>query len=76
MTGLLEPVFKEVRSARPRVRQIFRCPKVGTVAGCMVIDGTIKRSGGAQARLLRDGKVVHEGPLGVAQAVQGRRRRR
>ncbi|MCU0255900.1 MAG: translation initiation factor IF-2 [Vicinamibacterales bacterium] len=64
MSGLLEPTFKEVRLGSAEVRQIFKVPKVGTVAGCMVTDGLIKRSGGAQARLVRDGKVVHEGSLG------------
>ncbi len=64
MSGLLEPTFKEVRLGAAEVRQIFKVPKVGTVAGCMVTDGLIKRSGGAQARLVRDGKVVHEGTLG------------
>ena len=51
-------------SASAEVRQIFKTPKFGTVAGCMVTDGTIKRSGDAQARLLRDNVVVHEGRLG------------
>ena len=64
MAGLLEPTFKEVRLGHAEIRQLFKVPKAGTVAGCMVSDGVIKRSGGAQARLLRDGKVVHEGPLG------------
>ena len=64
MSGLLEPTFKEVRLGQAEVRQIFKVPKVGTVAGCMVTDGLVKRSGGAQARLVRDGKVIHEGSLG------------
>jgi translation initiation factor IF-2 len=64
MTGLLEPTFKEVRLGIADVRQIFKVPKAGTVAGCMVTEGTIRRSGDAQARLLRDNVVVHEGRLG------------
>ena len=64
MTGLLEPVKKEVRLGLAEIRQIFKVPKAGTIAGCMVTDGVIKRSGGAQARLLRDNVVVYEGPLG------------
>jgi translation initiation factor IF-2 len=64
MSGLLEPTFKEVRLGQAEVRQIFKVPKVGTVAGCFVTDGLIRRSGGAQARLVRDGKVIHEGTLG------------
>jgi translation initiation factor IF-2 len=46
------------------VRETFKVPKVGTIAGCMVQDGRITRSGDAQARLLRDNVVVWEGKLG------------
>ncbi len=63
MTGLLEPTFKEVRLGAAEVREVFRVPRVGAVAGCMVTDGTIKRSGDAQARLLRDHVVVFEGKI-------------
>jgi translation initiation factor IF-2 len=63
MTGLLEPTFKEVRLGSADVREVFKVPKVGAVAGCMVTDGTIKRSGDAQARLLRDHVVVFEGKI-------------
>ena len=45
------------------VRETFRVPKVGTIAGCMVQDGRITRSGDAHARLLRDNVVVWEGKL-------------
>jgi translation initiation factor IF-2 len=41
MTGMLEPVFKEVYKGRAQVREVFRISKVGAVAGCMVIDGVI-----------------------------------
>jgi len=64
MEGLLEPTLKEVRLGLAEVRQLFKVPKVGTVAGCMVLDGVIKRAGDAQARLLRDNVVVYEGKLG------------
>jgi translation initiation factor IF-2 len=64
MTGLLEPTLKEVRLGAAEVRQLFKVPKFGTVAGCMVTDGVIRRSGEAQARLLRDNVVVFEGRLG------------
>jgi translation initiation factor IF-2 len=64
MTGLLEPTLKEVRLGVAEVRQLFKVPKFGMVAGCMVTEGVIKRSGDAQARLLRDNVVVHEGRLG------------
>jgi translation initiation factor IF-2 len=61
MTGMLEPVFKEVYKGRAEVRQVFRISKVGTVAGCHVQDGVIPRD--AQIRLLRDNIVVHTGRL-------------
>ena len=64
MVGLLEPTVKETRLGVAEVRQIFKTPKVGTVAGCQVLDGVIKRSGDAQARLLRDNVVVWHGRLG------------
>jgi translation initiation factor IF-2 len=63
MEGLLEPTFKETRLGVADVRQIFKVPKFGTVAGCMVVEGRIARSGEAQARLLRDHVVVWEGKL-------------
>jgi translation initiation factor IF-2 len=64
MAGLLEPTIKEVRLGMAEVRQIFKVPKVGTVAGCIVTDGVIRRSGEAQARLIRDHVVIYEGKLG------------
>ena len=64
MAGLLEPTFKEVRLGSAEVREVFRVPKVGAIAGCLVTDGLIKRSGEAQARLLRDHVVVFEGKIG------------
>ena len=73
MAGLLEPTFKEVRLGAAQVRETFKVPKLGTIAGCMVTDGTITRSGDAQARLLRDSAVVFEGKIGSLRALQGRR---
>ncbi len=64
MLGLLEPTVKETRLGVAEIRQIFKTPKVGTVAGCQVIDGTIRRGGESQARLLRDNVVVWQGKLG------------
>jgi translation initiation factor IF-2 len=64
MTGLLEPTFKEVRIGVAQVRDIFKVPKFGTIAGCMVTDGRITRAGDTQARLLRDHVVVYEGKIG------------
>ena len=61
MEGLLEPDKKEVYVGRARVLKIFKAAKIGTIAGCTVIDGKITRTGGA--RLLRDNTIVHEGKL-------------
>ena len=63
MTGLLDPTFKEVRLGSAEVREVFKVPKIGAIAGCMVTDGRITRSGETQARLLRDNVVVHEGKI-------------
>jgi translation initiation factor IF-2 len=59
MSGLLEPVFREVYKGRAEVRETFRISKVGTVAGCYVLDGVVLRD--AEVRLLRDNVVVHTG---------------
>jgi len=64
MTGLLEPTLKEVRLGIAEVRNTFKVPKYGTIAGCMVTEGRITRSGDTQARLLRDNVVVYEGKIG------------
>jgi translation initiation factor IF-2 len=61
MAGLLQPTFKEEELGRAEVREVFRVSKVGTVAGCMVVEGNILRT--AKARLLRDNVVVWEGGL-------------
>ena len=59
MTGLLEPTFKEAVLGRAEVREVFRVPKVGVIAGCYVLEGKIHR--GAELRLLRDDVVIYEG---------------
>jgi translation initiation factor IF-2 len=61
MTGLLEPTFREVASGRAEVRDTFKVPKVGTIAGCHVVDGVIPRTAGV--RLLRDNRVIYEGRI-------------
>ena len=61
MTGMLDPVFKEVYKGRAQVREVFRITKVGSVAGCIVQDGSITRD--AEVRLLRDNVVVHTGKV-------------
>ena len=64
MAGLLEPTSKEQQLGLAEVRETFKVPKFGTAAGCMVTDGRITRSGDTQARLVRDGVVIHEGRIG------------
>jgi len=62
MIGMLEAVEKEKILGKADVREVFRVPKAGTVAGCMVIDGTVRRN--ARARLIRDAVVSWEGNIG------------
>ncbi|PSR27671.1 bacterial translation initiation factor 2 (bIF-2) [Sulfobacillus thermosulfidooxidans DSM 9293] len=62
LKGMLEPKYQEVILGRAEVREVFRVPKVGAVAGCYVTDGKILRSG--KIRVIRDGAVVHEGNIG------------
>jgi translation initiation factor IF-2 len=62
MTGLLEPTIKETYLGRAEVRDTFRIPKVGMVAGCYVQDGTIKRD--SEVRLLRDNVQIFKGRIG------------
>jgi translation initiation factor IF-2 len=62
MSGLLAPVFKEVYRGKAEVRETFRISKVGAVAGCQVIDGSIPRD--SECRVLRDNVVVHTGKIG------------
>jgi translation initiation factor IF-2 len=64
MAGLLEPTFKEVRIGVAQVRDTFKVPKYGTIAGCMVTEGRVTRAGDTQARLLRDNVVIYEGKIG------------
>src|SRR5207237_7617812 len=61
---LLDPTFKELRIGVAQVRETFKVPKFGTIAGCMVTEGRITRAGDTQARLLRDNVVVYEGKIG------------
>ncbi len=62
MEGMLAPVMKEEITALVEVREVFKITKVGTVAGCMVKEGKIKRSN--KVRLIRDGIVIYSGELG------------
>ena len=73
MTGLLEPVFKEVYKGKAEVRETFRITKVGNVAGCMVQDGTITRDSRSAAAARQRGGLHRQGRL--AAPLQGRRER-
>ncbi|CAB3770583.1 translation initiation factor IF-2 [Paraburkholderia humisilvae] len=61
MSGMLAPEKREVVTGMVEVRQVFKVPKVGTVAGCMVTDGVVKRS--SSVRVLRNNVVIHTGEL-------------
>ncbi len=62
MAGVLDPITKETYMGTAEVRDTFRVPKVGTIAGCYITDGRISRN--AQVRLLRDNVVIFEGKIG------------
>ena len=62
LEGLLSPVISEEVTATLEVRNTFKVPKSGTVAGCYVLDGKILRNN--KIRLIRDGIVIHEGTIG------------
>ncbi|CRF45541.1 translation initiation factor IF-2 [Helicobacter heilmannii] len=59
--GLMSPVVEEEDTGQAEVRETFVIPKVGTIAGCMVVDGVINK--GIKVRLIRDGVVVHVGKI-------------
>ena len=61
LSGMLQPEFREDIIGLAEVRDVFRSPKLGAVAGCMVIDGVVKRSN--PIRVLRDNVVIYEGEL-------------
>ncbi|OCW96258.1 translation initiation factor IF-2 [Alishewanella sp. HH-ZS] len=61
MTGMLAPEFKQQIIGLAQVRDVFRSPKFGAIAGCMVTEGIIKRN--APIRVLRDNVVIYEGEL-------------
>ncbi len=61
LKGLLSPVYHEEILGRAEIRQTFVVPRKGTVAGCYVTDGLIRRN--AQVRVIRDGVVVHDGKI-------------
>jgi translation initiation factor IF-2 len=61
MSGMLSPEIREEIIGLAEVKDVFRSPKLGAIAGCLVVDGTVKRS--APIRVLRDNVVIYEGEL-------------
>ena len=61
MSGMLQPEFKQQIIGLAEVRDVFKSPKIGAIAGCMVTEGIVKRS--APIRVLRDNVVIYEGEL-------------
>jgi translation initiation factor IF-2 len=61
MSGLLQPSFREQIVGTSEVREVFRSPKLGAIAGCMVIEGVVKRN--LPIRVLRQNVVIYEGTL-------------
>ncbi len=62
MSGLLEPTFKETYLGKAEVRNVFKVPKAGTIAGCFVQDGLVRRD--AEVRLMRNGAQIFKGKVG------------
>ena len=58
LKGMLKPIYKEQILGQAEIREIFRSSKIGNIAGCMVLDGVIRRN--AKARLIRDGVVIQD----------------
>jgi translation initiation factor IF-2 len=63
LEGMLDPILSEEVIGRIDIREIFSVPKIGTVAGCFVQDGIVKR--GSKCRLVRDGKIVYTSTIGT-----------
>jgi translation initiation factor IF-2 len=61
LKGLRAPIYREVVLGHATIRQLFKIPKVGTIAGCYVTDGKITRKN--RLRVVRDGVIVHDGPI-------------
>ncbi len=68
MVGMLEPVYQESVMGRAEVRQTFHVPKIGTIAGCYVLDGRVER--GARVRVLREQVVLYDGKIGSLRRVK------
>lgn len=61
MVGMLAPTFEEIITSNIEVRDVFKITKIGTVAGCYVLDGTVKRA--HKIRVIRDFVVIHDGEI-------------
>jgi translation initiation factor IF-2 len=61
MLGLLSPVYEEIVTGEAEVREVFRVPKIGAIAGCFVLDGVITR--GSKVRFLREGTIIWKGSI-------------
>jgi translation initiation factor IF-2 len=61
MKGMLAPEFEEVVTGEAEVREVFKSPKVGAIAGCVVRTGVITR--GSKVRFLRDGTIIWKGAI-------------
>lgn len=68
MLGLLETEYKEIVIGHAEIRKTFKISKVGTIAGCYVLDGEITNS--AKIRIIRDSIVVHSGAIGSLKRLQ------
>ncbi len=68
MEGMLEPTYTERTLGRAQVRQIFHIARVGTIAGCFMQEGSIRRN--ASVRLVRDNVVIHQGRIGSLRRVK------
>ena len=69
MVGMLAPEYEEVVTGEAEVREIFRVPRIGAIAGCYVLSGVITR--GSKVRFLREGTVIWKGEITSLQALQG-----
>ena len=61
MIGMLAPEFEEVVTGEAEVREVFRVPKIGAIAGCLVRSGVITR--GSKVRFIRDGVIIWKGSI-------------
>lgn len=61
IVGMLDPVFEEIVLARVEVRDTFKVPKIGVIAGCYITEGTVTRNN--KARILRDGIIIYTGRI-------------